>query len=437
MNHVSFSQELLLFLITKLKMKTTYKLTTLAAFAAYGGTALVADPVESYLDSTFNKLEESVPGKFSLNTCVRYESFDLYTPTGNLPDGTDADRDGTSIRVRYGYTTPDFSGFTAMVEGDTLTRLGGEHDTIHPLDDAGDGTDLSQAWVQYKDADYGSAKVGRQIYALDDHRFIGHVGWRQNIQVFDAVTANYTGVEKLSIKPFYLDAQNSVTEAHNKMSTYGVNASYAFSKGFNLTGFFYNIESDEAVNADASNQTIGLRATGTFMIDEIPFTYAASIAEQEDTGPSTLNYDAGYFAGDLSAKVEGFTLGGGFEVMEASFRTPLSTVHKFNGFADALLPLNGFDNGLEDIYIYAGYTIPLGNGIKAKVIYHWFDSESGGVAGQDGGTELDLVASYKVNKYFSLLAKYGDYESDGGVGPGGLQGALDKKMFSFELNFVY
>ncbi|MBL6828569.1 MAG: alginate export family protein [Puniceicoccaceae bacterium] len=404
----------------------------MASFLA-ATSGLMADPVESSLDSAFANLEETIPGKFSINARLRYEIFDLDSPVPN-------DRDGTSLRVRYGYMTPNFSGFTAMVEGETLTRVGGNVNDIHPLDELGDGTDLNQLWVQYKDADYGSIKVGRQIYALDDHRFIGHVGWRQNIQTFDAITADYSGIDKLSIKPFYLAEQHAVNGTHNELEAYGLNASYAFSKGFKLTGFYYDIEGDDVGNANASNKTIGLRATGTFMIDELPFTYAASVAEQEDTGPSTLDYDAGYLAADLSTKIEGITLGGGFEILDPGFRTPLATVHKFNGFSDALLPLGGFDNGLEDFYVYAGYTIPVGNGISTKVIYHWFDAESKGASSQDGGTEIDLVASYKVNKYFSMVAKYGDYQEDGGIGPvggNGNAGGVDKKMFTFEVNFVY
>ncbi|TVP81633.1 MAG: hypothetical protein EA353_01375 [Puniceicoccaceae bacterium] len=409
-------------------MKSVNKLYSLTAITAVAVSGLAADPVESSLDSAFGKLEETVPGKFSINARLRYEIFDLDNGNPAL------DRDGTSLRVRYGYTTPDFNGFKAMVEGETLTRVGGDHDDIHPLDDAGDGTDLNQLWVQYQDADYGSIKVGRQIYFLDDHRFIGHVGWRQNIQTFDAATAEYTGVEKLSVKGFYLGAQNSVAGDYNKLDAYGLNLRYGFDKAFNLTGFYYDIKGRETTNRNASNKTIGLRATGTFDAFELPFTYAASVAKQNDSGPSTLDYSAKYYAGDLSTKVSGITLGGGFEIMESGFRTPLSTVHAFNGFADALLPLGGFTNGLKDYYVYAGYTIPVGNGINTKVIYHWFDSESGGAPGQNGGKELDLVASYKLNKYLSLMAKYGDYREDGGVGNAG---AFDKKMFTFELNFVY
>lgn len=405
-------------------MKNEYTNTVLAALTLVGGATIAsADPVESFLDDSKKSLEEAVPGKFSVNARLRYEEFE--TPTN--------DRDGTSIRVRYGYTTPDFNGLSAMVEGETLSRVGGDVNDIHPLDELGDGTDLNQAWVQYKDADYGSIKVGRQIYALDDHRFIGHVGWRQNIQTFDAATFDYTNIEKLSVKGFYLAEQHSVFGAHNELDAYGANVTYAFGKGFKLTGFYYDIEGDDTGNANASNETIGLRATGAFTFSGQDFNYAASIAEQEDTGPSTADYDAGYIAGDLSTKIGDVTVGGGFEIFEPGFRTPLATVHKFNGFADSMLTLSGYDNGLEDFYVYAGYKIPVGNGIAFKAIYHWFDSETS-VAGQDGGEEIDLVASYKINKYLSLVSKYGDYDSDGGVGN---RGGVDKKMFTFELNFVY
>ena len=407
-------------------MKNEYTNTLLAALTLVGGATIAsADPVETFLDEQFKSLEESVPGKFSLNARLRYEEFD--TP-GN-------DRDGTSLRLRYGYTTPDFNGFTGMVEGETLTRVGGNVNDIHPLDELGDGTDLNQAWIQYNNADHGSVKVGRQIYSLDDHRFIGHVGWRQNIQTFDAATFDYTNIDKLSVKGFFLDEQHAVNGTHNELDAYGLNVSYAFAKGFNLTGFYYDIEGDDTGNAAASNKTIGLRATGAFTFSGQDFKYAASIAEQEDTGPSPLDYDAGYFAGDLSTVVSGVTLGGGFEILEPGFRTPLATVHKFNGFSDALLPLGGFTNGLEDFYVYAGYKIPVGNGIALKAIYHWFDSETAGAAGEDGGEEIDLLASYKINKYLSLVGKYGDYDTDGGVGGGA--GAADKKMFTFELNFIY
>lgn len=400
---------------------------------AGGASYVTADPVESFLDEQTAKLEETVPGKFSINARTRYEIFDL-------DSGKDSDdRDGTSLRVRYGYTTPNFSGFTAMVEGETVTRLGGDHDDIHPLDDAGDGTDLNQAWVQYANEDYGKAKVGRQIYSLDDHRFIGHVGWRQNIQTFDAATADYTGIENLSVKAFFSDAVNRVNGDYFKMDTYGANISYKFYDNFTLTGFYY--EMDNADNVGFENDTIGLRAVGSFNLGEQKFKYAGSVAKQDFEDLADGTDDATYLAGDLSTVVAGITFGAGFEILEAGFRTPVATVHKFNGFADVYTPITGYENGLEDFYGYIGYTIPVGNGIPVKLIYHTFDAESGAAAGQDGGDEIDLVASYKVNKYLNLLAKYGNYSEDGGIGAlsngTGAVGGLDKEMFTFEVNFIY
>ncbi len=383
---------------------------------AAGASGLMADPVESALDSAFGKLEETVPGKFSLNYRIRYE----YTEAGS------AETDGISQRVRYGYTTPNFSGFTGMIEGETLLSV---EDGFNGLDTAGTGTEVNQLWAQYANKDYGKVKLGRQIYTLDDHRFIGHVGWRQNIQTFDALTAEYSGIDKLSVKGFYIDQVNRINDTNVDMETYGANVSYAFSKGFKLAGFLYSINDSDLAAFDSD--TFGLRATGAFAFTGLDFKYAASLAEQDYQGG-----DAGYLAGDLSTVIPNtaVTLGGGFEILDEGFRTPLATVHKFNGFADkfATPSLNGgLTSGLEDYYVYAGYKIPVGNGIATKAVYHWFSPENGG---GEGGDEIDLVASYKINKYFSVLGKYGDYNADESAGA---YFAGDKRIFTFELNFVY
>ena len=89
---------------------------------------------------------------------------------------------------------------------------------------------------------------------------------------------------------------------------------------------------------------------------------------------------------------------------------------------------------MEDYYVYGGYNV--GNGLSFNIVYHWFDAEDD-APGFDGGDELDLVAKYQVNKYMNFLAKYGHYNSDGGVGPGGIQGAFDKEMITLEMNLKY
>lgn len=407
-------------------MNNKHTISFLALLAYAGGTStLAADPVEGFLDEQFGKVEETVPGKFAINARLRYEVFDL-------DNGDPAnDRDGTSFRVRYGYKTPDFNGLTGFIEGETLTRVGGDPDDIHPFDEQGDGTDLNQLWVQYKHAEYGHGKLGRQIFTLDDHRFVGHVGWRQNIQTFDALTGTVTPIKGLAVTPFYLDQVNNVKGDEIDLDATGINASYKFADWLALTGFVYNIESED--NSAIENQTIGIRAVGSYPVTEdVTLKYAFSFADQEEAGDNA-DFDASYYAGDVSANFMGISLGGGFEILEAGFRTPLATVHKFNGFADVFAAPSGtgIADGLEDYYAYAGYKVPVGNGIATKVIYHSFDPEDGS---GDYGDEIDFVASYQWNKYFTSVIKYGYYETDGGSG--GVGGA-DKTMFTIETNFVY
>ncbi|CAA6678461.1 MULTISPECIES: alginate export family protein [unclassified Lentimonas] len=409
-------------------MKNTYTKSLITVLALAGSASFAsAESAEAFLDEQFKSLEETIPGKFNVTSRTRYEVFNLNTKPDNH-------RNGFSESIRYGYTTETFGGFNAMVEGETVTRIGGDHDDIHPLDDAGDGTDFNQYWLGYQNEDYGKAKIGRQIYILDDSRFIGNVGWRQNMQTFDAATGSFTMVENLTVNGFYMDNVNRVNADNTKMDTAGANIKYKVADWLSLTGFYYHIKSSDI---DAfSNDTTGIRATGKYKLDEVTLNYAFSYAHQEDNSQSPTDIDADYWAGDLSAAYEAFTFGAGFEVLGDGFRTPLATVHKFNGYADVFLPVTGIDGGLQDLYAYVGYKIPVWDkkSIPVKLVYHSFDSDTHPSHGNDYGDEIDFVASYKVNKYTTLMAKYGYYMADDEfAGAGG----ADKTMFTFDVNFSY
>ena len=47
-------------------------------------------------------------------------------------------------------------------------------------------TEVNQIYARYKGLPDTTLTYGRQRFALDNHRFIGVVGWRQNEQTFDA-----------------------------------------------------------------------------------------------------------------------------------------------------------------------------------------------------------------------------------------------------------
>lgn len=384
---------------------------------------LAADKVASSLDDFFEVVDDAFPGRISLNVRTRYESFK--TPAVN--------RNGFSQRLRYGYATPDFNGFGALVEGETLYGLNGS-ERMHPLDEAGSGTELNQLRVHYQNADYGRITLGRQIYTLDDQRFIGHVGWRQNIQTFDALTGAYTGIENFTANAFFIDRVKRVNGEGVDLDGLGLNLRYVFAPWIGVSAFYYSLDFDR-VQA-WSNDTYGVRVNGKFDTYDIGWTYAFSYAYQTDnSGSGNSNFSLDYFAGDLAATYSGVTLGAGFEFLEGDgtegFRTPLATVHAFNGHADKFLPIAGFANGLDDRYIYASYRVPLGKGIPIRVAHHWYRPENG--PGRYG-REFNVMGSYAFNKYFSTVAKFGDYRpASNAVGVG--QGK--KSMFSLELNFNY
>jgi hypothetical protein len=115
----------------------------------------------------------------------------------------------------------------------------------------------------------------------------------------------------------------------------------------------------------------------------------------------------------------------------ASVKTPLATLHKFNGFADVFLTTP--DKGLEDLYVMGAYTLNLGEAVgplTAKVWYHDFSTDEGG---EDLGDEVDAVLVKPLNLDIpgkvSVLAKYADYNAPG-------NGAGDVERFSVELDYT-
>ncbi len=70
------------------------------------------------------------------------------------------------------------------------------------------GAEINQAWVSYQD-DIFAAKIGRQALVLNNARFIGNVGWRQNMQTFDAIQATATSAP-LKFTCAYLNQINRI-----------------------------------------------------------------------------------------------------------------------------------------------------------------------------------------------------------------------------------
>ncbi|MFM6829449.1 MAG: alginate export family protein, partial [Novosphingobium sp.] len=283
----------------------------------------------------------------------------------------------------------------------------------------GESIDLNRLQIQYKTKAF-ALTVGRQRINLDDQRFVGSVGWRQNEQTFDAVRAEAT-LGPVSLDGTYAIQQDSIfgSEAGPRRSMDGdfvfLNAGAKFGP-VTAKAFSYLIDYDEAFAFANSSQTYGARVSGSFPLSKaVKLNVLASYARQMDMGQNPVNYDADYVLGELGLAARGFTLTGGYELLGAdkaagkSFQTPLATLHKFNGWADLFLTTPAA--GLEDTYVSLAKVFPKVKalpGLNASVAYHEFRSDVGSTK---YGTEWDASLGFKVKKV-GLLVKYADYNAN-------------------------
>lgn len=409
--------------ITTTKITNQMKTTNISSFVHSATKLLTIGSLATFAGVTYGQsFSDLLSGlkdgsKASLNARARYEYTE--TPAGEI--------NGYSIRTRLGWTSGEYEGFKFMVEMEDVSF---NNDDDRPGLDV-PTTELNQIWFTY-----AGAKVGRQVYVLDDQRFIGHVGWRQNIQTFDAATYSYAIDETNKLNFAYLDAVHRINATSQDLSGIVANYSGKLSENFNLSGFAYLLDFDRPVLT--SSDTYGIRGTGMIPGDDISYSYTFSYAKQSDNGGSVADFDLDYLAGEFGATFSGMTLAAGVEILggdgTTGFTTPLATVHKFNGFADSFAGTSlglggGLPEGLEDYYVSFGFKA---GDVPIKLFYHSFSTEN---VSDYLGSEIDLVASYKLNEYVTLVGKFADYSSDGAENVN--YGGVDRQVLTLEANLSF
>jgi hypothetical protein len=373
----------------------------------------------------------------TLNIRARYEFGDV--------NGFDPSHSFT-VRERLGLKTIEWNGFSAFVEGEftqaVIDDYHGGAVGVDPFDPANttiadpETNELNQLYGQYKGFDT-VAKIGRQRIIYDNAAFIGNVGWRQNEQTFDAIsfanksidalTFNYAYVNQIN-RIFGSDADGAVLPNVQDVSSsvHLLNASYAGIQGITLGSYAYIMNFDEFGGWD--NNTYGVsakgKALGLDLYGELAWQDKAGALGEEDALYTHLTATKAF--GKQSVIL-------GFEHLDAGFKTPLATVHAFNGFADAFIVgrLNGTHRGLSNLYI--GHTLPVFWGMKwTNTLHAMGDNE----ISTGYGWEIDSVLAKKFDDNFSALAKLAHFESEGDafVGAAGLPTTT---RFTIELNYEF
>lgn len=357
------------------------------------GHAVAADSFAEALES----------GKAYGDFRLRYESVEQ--------DNDADDASALTLRSRLGYTTGSISGFSATLEFEDSRIVAGQ-DEYAPVSPGysiiadPETTEVDQGFLQYK-SDMATVKVGRQVLTLDNHRFVGHVGWRQDRQTFDALSATLTPVENLTLTYAYLDQRNRIfaesADVNSKDHLFNVGFGTPFGK---LTGYAYLLEVDQQV--DNALDTYGIRFAGATDLSDLKVLYAAEYATQEAES-GTSEADADYMLLEGGVGVSGVTFKLGYEVLgsddgDYGFLTPLATLHKFNGWADQFLGTP--DQGLVDLYVSASGKVAGG---KWAVVYHDYEADESTDSIDDLGDEVDLLFAKKFGKHYNCGIKYAAY----------------------------
>ncbi len=290
--------------------------------------------------------------------------------------------------------------------------------------------------------------IGGRVYVtIDDHRFIGNVLWRQMFQSFGVLAISSQAIKNFNILIAGIYERKGITDALNadwrlnKMPlVFDIN--YSASKSLRLKAFAYMITD--------VHDTFGLKASGKVDLGGLKLSYLGEYAKQNDPYTtdniaSAPDIDANYYRLALGTGSGGFfgniiyTHFDGKGDKDKGFSTPLATLHKFEGWADVLIPgaASGFDYGLNEWSIYLGYNKPdIG---KLMLVYLIFKSDDDpGTISKDIGKEIDLLYTKKLSKHLSFLAKAAFYKADDGYYTGGsLKGTNDVTKYWLQLNYTY
>lgn len=334
------------------------------------------------------------------------------------------DANADTLRLRLGYRQTLGAAFTAGLEFEGVAEAGNFNSTAngetrYPVVADPASLEVNQAWLRWQGSQ-GGATLGRQRLLLDNQRFIGNVGWRQNEQTYDGLVADLSPREGLVLRYAWLDRVHRVfsDEARDplarerRLDAHLANASWQTGAG-TVVAYGYWLDDEDV--ASASTRTLGLRWTGSRKLAATTLGWTLEAAKQRDHADNPLHVDADYFLVEPSATAWGLTWKLGWEQLggngATAFQTPLATLHAFNGWADKFLvtPANGLDDR------YASVSGKFGSGkledkLGWTVAWHDFDADRGGA---DYGREWDASLSFPLPAGFSGLVKVADYRSDG------------------------
>jgi hypothetical protein len=394
-------------------------------------------------------------GHLLLEMRARYEFVDQ-AKTKVLTD----DANAYTLRTRLGWETGDWHALRALVEFSNVTLLGPEDYQVnvpgattpplngadkvkYPLVNDPPTTELNRAQITWTPSQAVSATLGRQRILLDDQRFIGNVGWRQDEQTFDAARADLAWGR---FKLFYAYVEH-VNRVLGQMRDWDsdshlANLTWSPAEQLRLEGFVYAL--DFSNSRPNTSLTRGVKASGKTWVSLFQLAYDGTWARQSDYHHATTPFSLDYWQVDLAGTFDIYTAKVDYEQLDGNgvrgFSTPLATTHGFQGWADAwVMPLGGnksFVDGLKDLNFSLNlkprFKLPYLYNPDLLVRYYDFSDER---TGAHLAHEWDAQVLAAITPKLSAGLKYADFERVGSVPKGTAAPPPSRKKFWFTLEY--
>jgi hypothetical protein len=359
-------------------------------------------------------------GRFNLNLRPRFESVD----SAVKPEKAEA----LTLRSLAGWETAGKGPLDFHAQLIAVNRLAQQNFNDDPAFAATsrfptvadpDDVDINQLYVDWRGLPNWVVRAGRQSIKLHNVRFVGNVEFRQIMQVFNGVRADFRPNEQWHILLGHMGRIKNIFGLQREMKLELFNADYQFLPGETLTGFAYLLDQPNTGQAtgflDNSNASVGLRLDGARPIrDAWKFLYTFEAATQRDYADGDQRIDANYWRagagvqnpGGIWLRLDVEQLGSNGGVY--AFQTPLGTNHLFQGWADLFLTTP--PQGINDVFISAGGK---GEVFAWSTELHRFRSDFGSI---NFGHEWDIGVSYNFTKSLSGKFEIADYR-EGDVNP--------------------
>lgn len=452
----------------RFRLRQVYLCAALAtsALTPYTITSAQAEELEVLPEYTF--MDAIKGGKNLTSFRLRYEHVDQdgYQPATTV--GTNAnptknnqlkDADGLTLRSLIGWQTSPYKNFSFGAQLIDVTKITDDFNdsTNNTLINGASNqprnveyakivdpsyTGINQLYIDWTGIKNTKFRVGRQAVNLDNVRFVGDIGFRQVMQVFDGASVLNKSIPDTEVYLAHFDRVRQITTKNRDEGALEIaNIKYLISPTEALIGYAYlsdfenlglgnawfgagnlNNGAKPNIDADQSNKVLGLRLDGVHPFNpNLRALYTAEYAKQTDYKDGDSRIDAHYYKLGGGVGIDGFSIRADQELLSSNdskyaFQTPFGTNHLFQGWVDKFLatPKEGIQDSFitatyryGDFLFFADYHI-----LKSDEDFHTVGSRAA-TNGNKYGTEWNVAATWNVNKNLMTKLEYGAFsESD-------------------------